>query len=196
MNSLSTPANVYEIEWWYQGEGHQKSLQHCSGATFGIGLDPGPSCPHHIKEHFIRIWLAVKIDRMEIYFSVDCRLPFSMNAAIQKHLADNPFPAYPGDNLSRWSELKNRVRTLGIQRYRAGLWKDGPQGTLSLDKRGTISPFVCGNMRLTARGMAVLNRIFEHRNLERFFDAFGARCGFLWAEIQPILCRVACLCRI
>ena len=128
------PAQSYEVEWWYQGvKVTKKASQYCSGATLGIGLSPGPSCPHHIKGAFYP-YMATNYNQArqdDDQFQCGLSFAFSMNAAIQKHLADNPFPRLKSEPTTwrRWTELKEQ---------RGGPWDfkgtvldcgtDGPQG--------------------------------------------------------------------
>ena len=123
----------YEVYWWYNGTKVQrKASQYCSGATLGIGLNAdGPSCPHHIKGAFYPYMVSSSRRADTDRFQCEIAFPFSMNAKIQKYLADNPFPNIKSKELnwSRWPELKKQ---------RGGPWefegteldcgKDGPRG--------------------------------------------------------------------
>ena len=105
------PNQKYEIKWWMNGkEVDKKASQYCSGATLGIGLNAdGPNCPQHIKGAFYPY-----MSRMERSdddrFQCGLSFTFSMNAKIQKYLADNPFPELKSDAVlwSRWAELKKQ----------------------------------------------------------------------------------------
>ena len=105
------PNQKYEVKWWINGkEVDKKASQYCSGATLGIGLNAdGPSCPQHIKGAFYPY-----MSRMERNdddrFQCGLSFTFSMNAKIQKYLADNPFPELKSDAVlwSRWPELKKQ----------------------------------------------------------------------------------------
>ena len=105
------PNQKYEIKWWINGkEVDQKASQYCSGATLGIGLNAdGPNCPQHIRGAFypyMANWERSDNDRFQCGLS----FTFSMNAKIQKYLADNPFPELKSDAVlwSRWPELKKQ----------------------------------------------------------------------------------------
>jgi len=105
------PNQNYEIKWWFNGkEVDKKASQYCSGATLGVGLNAdAPSCPQHIKGAFYPY-----MSRMERNdddrFQCGLSFTFSMNAKIQKYLADNPFPELKSDGVlwSRWPELKKQ----------------------------------------------------------------------------------------
>ena len=105
------PNQKYEIKWWINGkEVEKKASQYCSGATLGIGLNSGgPSCPQHIKGAFYP-YMANMQRNDDDRFQCGLSFTFSMNAKIQKYLADNPFPKLKSDSVqwSRWPELKKQ----------------------------------------------------------------------------------------
>jgi hypothetical protein len=64
-------------------------------------------------------------------FQCGLSFSFSMNAAIQKHFADNPFPELKSDaaSWSRWPELKKQGgRPWDFKGTELDCGKDGPQG--------------------------------------------------------------------
>ena len=131
---VSLREQSYDIEWWYQGRKvKKKASRYCSGATLGIGLDPGPSCPHHIKGAFYP-YMAINYNQTrkdDDRFQCGLSFTFSMNAAIQKHFADNPFPELKSDaaSWSRWPELKKQGgRPWDFKGTELDCGKDGPQG--------------------------------------------------------------------
>lgn len=108
----SLPTQRFEIHWWYNGEKvSQKASQYCSGASLGIGLNAGgPNCPHHVKWGFYP-YMAPLNRQYDDLFQCGMSFTFSMNAQIQKHLADNPFPELTSDAVlwSRWLALKEQT---------------------------------------------------------------------------------------
>ena len=102
----------YEIYWWFNGNKvSEKASQYCSSASLGIGLGSGgPSCPHHIKGALYPY--MIRGDRKDKdRFQCEISFPFSMNAQIQKHLANNPFPNFKSDEVlwSHWPTLKRML---------------------------------------------------------------------------------------
>lgn len=105
------PRQDYQIKWWINGKTvDKKASQYCSGATLGIGLNAdGPSCPQHIEGAFYP-YMATRQRDDNDRFQCGLSFTFSMNAKIQKYLADNPFPELKSEAVqwSRWPELKKQ----------------------------------------------------------------------------------------